>query len=250
MDRAAEGPGDPRPGRRRDAPRRATTGRISTFAAGAGRRDARRTSRPDQLKPLTGKTARRGREDARQVARGDGDGPGRRGRQPRREPIYFLMNEDNVRREAALPWVSFGSDAERRGARRRVPEVEHPPARLRQFRARARQICPRREGHVPAGRDPAADLAARDQSRSCATAAACARVWPLTWSSSTRRRSPTARPMQKPHAIRDRHARRVRQRRAGAQGWRAHRCDPGRFVKGPGWTGWPSGGACKADNRG
>src|SRR4029453_3242559 len=26
--------------------------------------------------------------------------------------IYFLMNEDNVRRQTALPWVSFGSDAE------------------------------------------------------------------------------------------------------------------------------------------
>ena len=26
--------------------------------------------------------------------------------------IYFVMNEDNVRRQVALPWVSFGSDAE------------------------------------------------------------------------------------------------------------------------------------------
>jgi N-acyl-D-amino-acid deacylase len=26
--------------------------------------------------------------------------------------IYFLMSEDNVRREIAIPWVSFGSDAE------------------------------------------------------------------------------------------------------------------------------------------
>ena len=26
--------------------------------------------------------------------------------------IYFLMSEENVRREVALPWVSFGSDAE------------------------------------------------------------------------------------------------------------------------------------------
>ena len=25
--------------------------------------------------------------------------------------IYFLMSEDNVRRQIALPWVSFGSDA-------------------------------------------------------------------------------------------------------------------------------------------
>ena len=26
--------------------------------------------------------------------------------------IYFLMSEENVRREAGLPWVTFGSDAE------------------------------------------------------------------------------------------------------------------------------------------
>jgi N-acyl-D-amino-acid deacylase len=26
--------------------------------------------------------------------------------------VYFLMSEDNVRREVALPWVSFGSDGE------------------------------------------------------------------------------------------------------------------------------------------
>ena len=25
--------------------------------------------------------------------------------------IYFLMNEDNIRRQVALPWMSFGSDA-------------------------------------------------------------------------------------------------------------------------------------------
>jgi N-acyl-D-amino-acid deacylase len=26
--------------------------------------------------------------------------------------VYFLMSEDNVRREVSLPWLSFGSDAE------------------------------------------------------------------------------------------------------------------------------------------
>ena len=35
---------------------------------------------------------------------------------PRRHVVYFLMSEDNVRREAGLPWMSFGSDD---GARRR-----------------------------------------------------------------------------------------------------------------------------------
>ena len=65
----------------------------------------------EALKPLTGKTLA-------QVA-------AMRGKTPeataidlvieddsRVDTIYFLMSEDNVRREVALPWVSFGSDAE------------------------------------------------------------------------------------------------------------------------------------------
>ena len=52
--------------------------------------------------------------------------------------VYFLMSEDNVRRQIALPWVSFGSDAEAPAHRGRLPEVQHPSARLRQLRPPAR----------------------------------------------------------------------------------------------------------------
>jgi N-acyl-D-amino-acid deacylase len=63
------------------------------------------------LKPLTGKTLDevatiRGvspEEAAMQLVVEDGT---------RIEVAYFLMSEDNVRRQVALPWVSFGSDAE------------------------------------------------------------------------------------------------------------------------------------------
>jgi N-acyl-D-amino-acid deacylase len=62
------------------------------------------------LKPLTGKTldevaTMRGvspEETAMQLVVEDGSRVG---------TAYFLMSEDNVRREMALPWVSFGSDA-------------------------------------------------------------------------------------------------------------------------------------------
>jgi N-acyl-D-amino-acid deacylase len=62
------------------------------------------------LKPLTGKTLDevatvRGispEETAMQLVVEDGSRVG---------TAYFLMSEDNVRREMALPWVSFGSDA-------------------------------------------------------------------------------------------------------------------------------------------
>jgi len=65
----------------------------------------------DSLKPLTGKTlaevARiRGKspeETAMDLVIEDGSRVG---------TIYFLMSEDNVRRQMAIPWVSFGSDAE------------------------------------------------------------------------------------------------------------------------------------------
>ncbi|HEX6574785.1 MAG TPA: D-aminoacylase [Gemmatimonadaceae bacterium] len=65
----------------------------------------------DSLKPLTGKSlaevARiRGKspeETAMDLVIEDGSRVG---------TIYFLMSEDNVRREIQIPWVSFGSDAE------------------------------------------------------------------------------------------------------------------------------------------
>ena len=63
------------------------------------------------LKPLTGKTLA-------EVATLRGISPQEAAMQlivedhSRIEVAYFLMSEDNVRREVALPWVSFGSDAE------------------------------------------------------------------------------------------------------------------------------------------
>ena len=67
--------------------------------------------RNDSLKPLTGKSlaevARlRGKspeETAMDLVVEDGSEVG---------TVYFLMSEENVRRQIAIPWVSFGSDAE------------------------------------------------------------------------------------------------------------------------------------------
>ena len=67
--------------------------------------------RNEKLKPLTGKTLAevaklRGKspeETAMDLVIKDGS---------RVSTVYFLMSEDNVRKEIALPWVSFGSDAE------------------------------------------------------------------------------------------------------------------------------------------
>jgi len=65
----------------------------------------------DSLKPLTGKTLA-------EVARMRGTSPEETAMDlvvkdgSRVGTIYFLMSEDNVRRQIAIPWVSFGSDAE------------------------------------------------------------------------------------------------------------------------------------------
>src|SRR5437773_8622040 len=67
--------------------------------------------RNEKLKPLTGKTLAeiaktRGtspEETAMDLVIEDGS---------RVSTVYFLMSEENVRKEIALPWVSFGSDAE------------------------------------------------------------------------------------------------------------------------------------------
>jgi len=64
----------------------------------------------DSLKPLTGRTLA-------EVARMRGTSPEEMAMDlvvrddSRVGTVYFLMSEDNVRREIALPWVSFGSDA-------------------------------------------------------------------------------------------------------------------------------------------
>jgi N-acyl-D-amino-acid deacylase len=65
----------------------------------------------DKLKPLTGKTLA-------EVAKLRGKSPQETAMDlvieddSRVGTVYFLMSEDNVRKEIALPWVSFGSDAE------------------------------------------------------------------------------------------------------------------------------------------
>ncbi|HEX7420813.1 MAG TPA: amidohydrolase family protein, partial [Thermoanaerobaculia bacterium] len=66
--------------------------------------------RNDALKPLTGKTLA-------EVARMRGKSPEETAMElvvedeSRVDTVYFVMSEDNVRKEVALPWVSFGSDA-------------------------------------------------------------------------------------------------------------------------------------------
>jgi N-acyl-D-amino-acid deacylase len=81
------------------------------LAAGSPNRILLVAFKEDSLKPLTGKTLAevakmRGKspeETAMDLVIQDGSRVG---------TVYFLMSEDNIRKEVVLPWVSFGSDAE------------------------------------------------------------------------------------------------------------------------------------------
>ena len=80
------------------------------FAAGSPERVLLLGFKTDALKPLTGKTLA-------EVARQRGTSPEDTiidlviADGTRVEVAYFLMSEENVRRQIALPWMSFGSDA-------------------------------------------------------------------------------------------------------------------------------------------
>ncbi len=98
-------------GRIREAIRTASSEWENLYlAAGSAERVLLVEFRSEALKPLTGKTlaeaARLRREDPADTIMNlvleD---------QSRVGAVYFMMSEENVRRQMALPWVSFGSDA-------------------------------------------------------------------------------------------------------------------------------------------
>ncbi len=111
----------------------------------------------EALKPLTGKTlaqvaAMRGtsaEETVMDLVVEDDSNVG---------AVYFTMSEDNVRREVALPWVSFGSDGASQAAEGVFLERSTHPRAYGNF-ARLLGKYVREEGcDPPGGGGPAADL--------------------------------------------------------------------------------------------
>jgi len=197
----------------------------------------------DKLKPLTGKTlaevaTMRGKspeQTAMDLVIEDGSRVG---------TAYFLMSEDNVKREVALPWMGFGSDeasqapegvflkshAHPRAYGNFVRVLGHyardehattlPDAIRRLTSLPATNLSIRQRGWLKPGYyadvvvfDPAAvqDHATYDQPHQLATGVADVFVNGVQVLKNGKH--------------------------TGAK--------PGRFVRGPGWTGWPGGGACK-----
>ncbi len=54
--------------------------------------------------------------------------------------IYFLMSEDNIKKQIRQPWVSFGSDAASISAEGVVSKVRRTSSHVWEFCAAARQV--------------------------------------------------------------------------------------------------------------
>ena len=108
--------------------------------------------------------------------------------------VYFLMNEDNVKREVGLPWMSFGSDeASEAPEGVFLKSSSHPRAYGNVARVLGQYVRDENAATLP-GRDPPPDVASRDQSRHPASAAGSSpAITPTSWCSIPRR-SRTTRP--------------------------------------------------------
>jgi N-acyl-D-amino-acid deacylase len=197
----------------------------------------------DRLKPLTGKTLA-------EVARMRGKSPEETAIDlviedgTRVDTIYFLMDEDNVRREVGLPWMSFGSDE---GAP--APEgvflksSNHPRAfgnvaRLLGYYVRDQKAASLPDAIRRLTSLPASNLSIRD--RGLLKAGNYADIVLFDPAGITDHAT-YAKPQQLATGVRDVFVNGVQVVANGtATGAKA-----GRAVRGPGWTGWADGGACK-----
>ncbi len=196
-----------------------------------------------KLKPLTGKTLG-------QVARERGKPPAEVAADlivadgTRIQVVYFSMSPANVKREVALPWMSFGSDA---GSQ--APEgvflksSTHPRAygnvaRLLGFYVRDQHATTLQDAIHRLTSLPATNLSLRQRGELKPGYYADVVVFdPAT----IRDNATFEKPQRLASGVEDVFVNGVEVLKDG----RHTGSTPGRFVRGPGWTGWPGGGACK-----
>ena len=195
-----------------------------------------------RLKPLTGKTLAevakmRGKspeETAAELVAEDGTRVG---------VVYFSMREENVRREVGLPWMSFGSDEDSE-----APEgvflksSSHPRAYGNVARLLGRYV---RDENATTLQDavrrltslPATNLSL--QQRGWLRPGYYADI--VVFDPATIRDHATfEKPKQLATGVKDVFVNGVQVLKDGKHTG----AKPGRFVRGPGWAGWPGGGAC------
>jgi len=196
-----------------------------------------------KLKPLTGKTLaevakERGKPPAEVAADlivDDGS---------RIDVVYFSMNPANVQREVGLSWMSFDSDASSQ-----APEgvflksSTHPRAYGNFARLLGHYVRDEKAATLPDTIQrltslPAANLALKQ--RGSLKPGFYADV--VVFDPATIRDNATfAKPQQFASGVEDVFINGVQVLKDG----RHTGAKPGRFVRGPGWIGWPGGGACR-----
>ena len=196
-----------------------------------------------KLKPLTGKTLAevakmRGKspeETAIELVSEDNSRVG---------TVYFLMSEDNVKREVALPWMSFGSDE---GSE--APEGvflksnAHPRAygnfvRVLGQYARDDKVITLQDAIHRLSWLPATNLGIRGRGALREGYYADVVVFDPV---KVQDHATYAKPHQLATGVNDVFVNGVQVLKDGEHTG----AKPGRVVHGPGWTGWPDGGACK-----
>jgi N-acyl-D-amino-acid deacylase len=196
-----------------------------------------------KLKPLTGKTLAevakmRGKspeETAMDLVIEDGSRVG---------TIYFIMSEDNVKREVGLPWMSFGSD-EASPAPEGVflkshshPRAYGNVARLLGHYARDEHATTLEDAVRRLTSLPASNLGIRQRGSLKPGFYADVVVFdPAT----IQDHATYEKPDQLATGVDDVFVNGVQVLKGGKHTG----AKPGRVVRGPGWTGWPGGGACK-----
>jgi len=196
-----------------------------------------------KLKPLTGKTLA-------EVAKLRGKSPEETAMDlvieddSRVGTVYFLMSEDNIRREAALPWMGLGSDeASEAPEGVFLKSSSHPRAYGNVARFLGKYVRDEKAASL-------ADAIRRLTSQPATNLGIRNRGWlaPGYYGdvvvfdpARIQDHATFDKPKQLATGVDDVFVNGVQVladgKHTGAK--------PGRFVRGPGWTGWPGGGACK-----
>ena len=196
----------------------------------------------EALKPLTGRTLG-------DVARERGKSPEETAAdlivadETRIQVVYFGMSEDNVAREVGLPWMSFGSDASSQ-----APEgvflksSTHPRAYGTFARLLGKYVRDDKAASLPDAirrltSFPAANLGLKD--RGWLKPGMHADVV-LFDPAKIQDHATFAKPQQLATGVRHVFVNGIQVVKDGVHTG----AKPGRVVRGPGWTGWPGGGAC------
>jgi N-acyl-D-amino-acid deacylase len=196
-----------------------------------------------KLKPLTGKTLA-------EVAKMRGKSPEETAMdlviedESRVGTVYFLMDENNVRKQVGLPWLSFGSDAESQ-----APEgvflksSTHPRAYGNFARVLGHYVRDEKAAALPDAIRRLTSLPATNlgiKGRGILKPGYYADVVVFD-PAAIQDHATFEKPQQLSTGVRDVFVNGVQVLKDGKHTG----AKPGRFVRGPGWTGWPGGGACK-----